>query len=148
MPLGEIPTPFNIRAPSFPPKQEVYMKNWDYSPCPIEIEQWAISEAFATKLLEPGHAFRNAEWLELFPKKMHPPFTYEPSSKSILWGINIIEGLNKATIAFLALFVMLSSALMGLIYSLASHDVSAAFTLAAWFATSVSLFISYLQFRG
>ncbi|GFF95022.1 hypothetical protein IFM53868_07811 [Aspergillus udagawae] len=147
MPLGEVPTPFNIRAPSLPPEQEVRMKKWHYSPCPIEVEEWAISKAFATKLLEPGHAFRDAEWLELFPKKLRLSFTNEPGNKSVLWGINIIEGLNKAAVAWLALLVMILSAALGLIYSLASHDVSAAFTLAAWFATFASLSITYFQFR-
>jgi hypothetical protein len=147
MPLGEVPTPFNIRAPSLPPEQEVRMKKWHYSPCPIEVEEWAISKAFATKLLEPGHAFRDAEWLELFPKKLRLSLSNEPSSKTILWGINIIEGLNKAAVAWLALLVMISSAALGLIYSVASRDVSAAFTLAAWFATSASLSITYFQFK-
>ena len=73
---------------------------------------------------------------------MHSPFVYDPSGKSVLWGINIIEGLNKATVVLLAPLVMLLIALVGLIYSLASHDVSAAFTLAAWSVTSASLFIS------
>ncbi|KAE8347789.1 hypothetical protein BDV24DRAFT_157266 [Aspergillus arachidicola] len=147
MPLGEVPTPFNMRAPSLPPEQEVQMKNWHYSPCPIEVEEWAISKAFATKLLEPGHAFRSAQWLELFPKKLCSSVFYEDGNKTTLWGINIIDGLNKAAVAWLALLLMLSSTVLGLIYSLASHDVSAAFTLAAWFATSASLFITYCQLK-
>ncbi|KAJ5568970.1 hypothetical protein N7450_011456 [Penicillium hetheringtonii] len=147
MPLGGIPTPLNIKAPSIPPEREVHIKNWHYSPCPSEIEEWDISEAFATKLLEPGHAFLDAEWLELFPKKLRSSFIYGPGKKSTLWGIHIVEGLNKAAVVWIAILVMLSSALVGLIYSVASHDVSAAFTLAAWFATSASLFVPYLQFK-
>ncbi|KAH1970003.1 hypothetical protein KXW53_002190 [Aspergillus fumigatus] len=147
MPLGQTPTPFNIKTPSIPPEQEVHLQNWHYSPCPIEIEEWAISEAFAAKLLEPGHAFPNAEWLELFPKKLRSSFIYEPGKRSTLWGINIVEGLNKAALVRIALCVVFSSALLGLVYSLASHDVSAAFALAGWFATSAALFIPYFQFK-
>ncbi|GFF67364.1 putative HC-toxin efflux carrier TOXA [Aspergillus lentulus] len=147
MPLGRTPTPFNIKTPSIPPAREVHLQNWHYSPCPIEIEEWAISEAFAAKLLEPGHAFPNAEWLELFPKKLRSSFIYEPGKRSTLWGINIVEGLNKAALVRIALCVVLSSALLGLVYSLASHDVSAAFALAGWFATSAALFIPYFQFK-
>lgn len=120
MSLGEVPTPFNIKAPSLPPEQEVRLQNWHYSPCPTEVEEWAISKAFATTLLEPGHAFRNAEWLEVFPKKLRLSFSDEPSNKTVLWGISIIKGLNKAAVAWLALLVMISSAVLGLIYSLAS----------------------------
>lgn len=147
MPLGEVPTPFNIKAPSIPPEREVQEKNWHYSPCPSGIEEWDISEAFATKLPEPGHAFPGAQWLELFPKKLRSSFIYGPGKKSTLWGINIIEGLNKAAVALITLMTVLSSAVLGLIYSLASRDVSAAFTLAGWFATSVSLFVIYSQFK-
>lgn len=148
MPLGQNPTPFNIKAPSFPPEDEVQLQNWHYSPCPIEIEKWAISEAFAAKLLEPGHAFPNAEWLELFPKKLRSSFFYEPGERSTLWGINIVEGLNKAALVQIALSVVLSSGLLGLVYSFVSHDVSAAFALAGWFATSMALLIPYFQFKG
>ena len=85
--------------------------------------------------------------MELFPKKLRSSFIYGPGKKSTLWGINIIEGLNKAAVALITLMTVLSSAVLGLIYSLASRDVSAAFTLAGWFATSVSLFVIYSQFK-
>ncbi|KAL4875017.1 hypothetical protein BJY04DRAFT_202833 [Aspergillus karnatakaensis] len=148
MPLGRIPTPLNIKAPSIPPEQEVHMKNWHYSPCPSEIEEWNISEAFATKLLEPGHAFLDAVWLELFPKKLHSSVIYGPGKNSTLWGIHIVEGLNKAAVVWIAILVTLSSGSVGLIYSVASHDVSAAFAIAAWLATSAALFVSYFQLKG
>ena len=147
MPLGQIPTPFNIKTPSIPPEQEVHLENWHYSPCPIEIEEWAISATFVAKLLEPGHAFQNAEWLGLFPKKLRSSVIYEPGKRSTLWGINIVEGLNKAALMLIALCVVFSSGLLGLIYSLASHDVSGGFTLGAWYMTSAALLVSYFHFR-
>jgi hypothetical protein len=114
----------------------------------MEIEERARSEAFATKLLQPGHAFRSSECLELFPKKLRFPFAYRlGAQKTVLWGINVVEGVNTAAVVWLALLIMISSAVLGLVYSLVTHDVSAAFTLAACFLTSLSLVITHLQFR-
>lgn len=34
MPLREVPTPVNLKAPSLPPVEEVKTRNWHYHPCP------------------------------------------------------------------------------------------------------------------
>lgn len=106
-----------------------------------------MDEAFVTQLLEPGHAFLDDTWLELFPKKLKSTFQYKYQKTGIAWGIHIIEDINFIAVAWLGLLIFLTSGVLGLCYSILAKDVGAGFTIAAWFAGTTGLSIICLQFN-
>lgn len=138
----------NIKCPSLPPEHEVtILRNWHYHPCPREVEEFRIPETTAACLLEPGHAFPDDVWLELFPKKLHHSLAYESGTVTVAWGIQIVEGLNLAVIIWLLLLIFLFSALMAVLYSVITRDVAGAFTISAWLMGTSTLFTIYVQLR-
>ncbi|KIN07064.1 hypothetical protein OIDMADRAFT_15982 [Oidiodendron maius Zn] len=144
MPIRQDIRPYGIK-PSLPPEDEVRKQNWHYCPCPTLIEHFHMDEAFITQLLEPGHAFLDNAWSELFPKKLKSEFRYEFQKTGIGWGIHIIEDLNPLAVAWVSLLIFLTSGALGIVYSLAAHDVGAGFTIAAWFAGTAVLSVTCLQ---
>ncbi|KFY10697.1 hypothetical protein V492_04887 [Pseudogymnoascus sp. VKM F-4246] len=146
MPIRQDVCPYGIEQ-SLPPKEEVEKKNWDYYPCPRTIECFHVDEAVVTQLLEPGHAFLDSAWLELFPKKLKDEFRYKYQETGIGWGIHIVEGLNPLAVAWVGLFIFLSSGVLGLVYSIVAGDAGAGFTISAWLAMTVALSVTWLQLR-
>jgi hypothetical protein len=120
-------------------------QNWHYHPCPKLIHHFHMDEAFITQLLEPGHAFLDNAWLELFPKKLKSEFRYKYQRTGIGWGIHIIEGLNPLAVVWFGVLIFLTSGVFGLLYSLVTKDVGAGFTIAAWYAGAAALSVTYLQ---
>jgi hypothetical protein len=147
MPIRDDVCPYGIEQ-SLPPADEVKKKNWHYFPCPRLIERFQVDEAFVTQLLEPGHAFLDDAWLQLFPKKLKGQFRYKYQETGIGWGIHIIEDLNPLAVAWVALFIFLASGVLGLLYSLITRDVGAGFTISGWFAMTAALSVTWLQLRA
>lgn len=143
MPIRQGVYPYGIEL-SLPPADEVEKQNWHYNPCPRLIERFQLDEAFVTHLLEPGHAFLDDAWLELFPKKIKDEFRYEYQRTGIGWGIHISEELNPLAVVWVGLFILLASGVLGLLYSLITKDVGAGFTISAWFAGTTALFVTWL----
>jgi len=144
MPIRQDVCPYGIE-PSLPPEDEVKKQNWHYYPCPRLIERFQLDEAFITQLLEPGHAFLDDAWSELFPKKLKSEFRYEYQKTGIGWGIHIIEDLNPLAVTWVSLLVFLMSGALGLLYSLVTKDAGTGFTIATWFATAAALLVAFLQ---
>lgn len=122
-------------------------RNWHYHPCPREIEDFRISQTFVLQLFEPGHAFLDNAWLDLFPKKLHSELVYEPGKMIVAWGIQIVEGLNAIAIAWMLSLICLLSGILAVVYSACTKDVGGAFTIAAWLVTTSTLLTVYFQLR-
>lgn len=145
MPIGQDVYPYGIQ-PSLPPENEVRTKkNWHYHPCPQMISHFRMDEAFVTHMLEPGHAYLDDAWTQLFPKKLRSEFRYQYQNTGIGWGIHIVEDLDHFAVAYVSLLIFLLSGIVGVVYSLVAKDVGAAFTIAAWLAGTVALSVTCLQ---
>ena len=96
-------------------------------------------------MLEPGHAYQDDAWLQLFPKKLYSKLGYERGKQNLGWGIHVVEGVNTPGIVRLGLVIILGSGVLGVIYSAVSGDAGAGFTIAAWLATVAALFVASVQ---
>ena len=145
MPVGKTFRPVAVE-PALPPRREVDEKRWHYHPCPQLISDFHMDEAFITQMFEPQHAHpKDDPWLELSPKKLNDKFRYKQNDTGMAWGIRIEEDLNPVAIAWIGLLISLLSGMIGVIYSLVTSDVGAAFTIAAWIAGNAALAVLYLQ---
>jgi tetratricopeptide (TPR) repeat protein len=148
MPIRKVPRPYGIES-SLPPEEEVRQKrNWHYHPCPQEIERFVIDDAFITQLLEPGHAFLDNAWIELFPKKLKSELRYEPGRKPKVWGIHIVEGINVAVVTWLGLLIFVLSGGVGVVYAAVSGDPGTGFTISAFLATAMVLVVTHIHLRS
>ncbi|QKX59469.1 uncharacterized protein TRUGW13939_06603 [Talaromyces rugulosus] len=148
LPLWTTPSPVNIKSPSLPPEVEITVhRNWHYHPCPREVEDFQINQTFLLHLFEPGHAFLDDAWLELFPKKLRSKLVYESGKITVAWGIQIVEGLNAIAIAWMLCLIFIISVILAVIYAACTKDVGGAFTLAAWLVATSTLWTVYFQLR-
>ena len=83
------------------------------------VEELEIHEAFVAQLLEPGHAFLDRTWWELFPKKLKVGYRHRAADDSHIgmddhtdgaWCVHIIEGLNTFAVVWVCLMIFVLSA--------------------------------------
>jgi hypothetical protein len=122
-------------------------RNWDYKPCPREIDDMCLDEQLIHPLLEPEKPHLDRFWLDCFPKKLKSELRYEPGNMATGWGIHIAEGPNWTVICWLTLLVVLSSGLSAILYPILKNDVSSGFTMAAWIGTIQALMIAHYQLK-
>lgn len=133
---------------SYPPEDEVWARRWEYRPCPKSFNYFQMNEAFVTTMLEPGHAYRDDAWLQLFPKKLNSKLGYERGKENLGWGIHIVQGVNTSRVARLGLLIALGSGVVGVMYSSFSGDPGSGFTIAAWIASVATLSVASVQLNA
>lgn len=125
-----------------PPADNV-ARTWHYDPCPPTTDNFQMGATLITTLLDPRHLWPGDNWLLLFPKKLDTEV--ECVARETAWGIHITDGLNPLAVAWISFLVFLSSGVLGLVYSIATKDPGAAFTIAAWFAGTMGAGITVMQ---
>ncbi|KAJ9616857.1 hypothetical protein H2200_000577 [Cladophialophora chaetospira] len=141
--------PWNFHSPSLPPETEVKVKKtYHYNPCPAEVDPTGLNSELLHCLWKPGpHLDRF--WLDFFPKKLKEALWYASSKPEVNtgWGVRIVEGTNWASVTLLALVLFSFSAILGIICSVITHDIGAAFSISAFVAVLPTLGVTLLQLR-
>ena len=96
------------------------------------------------------HVFKHPEFgseatlcLERFPKKVREQLCWKNGEEVVGWGIYFSERIHiPMVLTTMFLFMIFSSLIFGLCWSLLQHDVSGAFTIAAWITSVGALGLS------
>jgi hypothetical protein len=151
VPIAERIRPWNFQSPSFPPEAEVKVKKtYHYEPCPhLDVNPESLNETLLHDLLEPG-PHTDHFWLNLFPKKLGEKLEYVESNPDATtgWGVRVVEGVNWTSVIFLVLVLIGINAVLGIVYSAATHDVGGGFSMAAFLSVPPALGIALLQLRA
>jgi hypothetical protein len=149
VPVREATRPWNFTSPSLPPEQEIKKQNYIYAPCPADdYEISSLDHVMLHSLLTPGpHLDRF--WLDQFPKKLKTPLSYDGRNPraNIAWGIRLRYGVNWAAIVWILVLVVAFSGVGAVMYSILLKDPSAAFQIAGYVVTAVTLNVAYLQLK-
>jgi hypothetical protein len=130
-----------------PPEAEVkQFKNYDYTPCPPDIEDPLLQNQFIHELLKPGPHLDNY-WISTFPKKLKGRLEYVSGQRPIGWGIIINEGINWFALVFGAICIMLTTSFFVVMYSAMTKDVSSAAGIGAYVVAILTLVVTLHYFR-
>jgi hypothetical protein len=124
--------------PNIPPPDEVTARNYEYAPCPLTARPSA-STFLHYRECKPCLKSREKK-KKLFhrlPKKLSQGildiYLRAPTNEDILgWGVLIIEGPNKFAITLLGTMMLTLSAVVAVIYTSISKDVSSGFTIGSF----------------
>jgi len=139
--------PSYLKPRTLPPEIEVKkLKNYDYSPCPPDVEEPLLQNQFMHELLRPGPHL-DSYWTDSFPKKLKEELNYISGQRSIGWGIIINEGINWPVLLSGVLFILILTAIGVLVFSMRTGDVSSAAGLGAYFVAVVTLVVTLYYFK-
>ena len=125
-----------------PPETEVkQLKNYEYNPCPPDVEDPLLQNQFIHELLKPGPHLDNY-WVDTFPKKLKGKLEYISGQRPVGWGIIINEGINWVVFILGAFSILLLSGVGVVIYALCTKDVSSAVGIGAYFVAVVTLVVT------
>lgn len=81
--------------------------------------------------------------LERFPKRVKERLHWKSDEEVVGWGIYFAENLHVAMVLTAIFIFMLSvSIIFGICWSMLEHDISSAFTVAAWLTSIGALGLS------
>jgi hypothetical protein len=131
---------------ALPPEAEVkQLKNYDYTPCPPDIEDPLLQNQFIHELLKPGPHLDNY-WITTFPKKLKGRLEYISGQRPVGWGIIINEGINWFVLLFGVLVILLATGFVVVIYAAFTKDVSSATGIGAYLVAILSLVVTVQYF--
>lgn len=130
---------------SLPPREEVEVKqNYHYAPCPPDVrDDQTLGLPFLHVLLEPGNHLDDF-WTNYVPKKLRQELQYQRGGPGpvIGWGVHVVEGPNWCAVAVLAVVFVVMSLGLALACSLATGDVSGAFTVGSFVLAAETLIVT------
>lgn len=91
----------------------------------------------------PEHGSELTYCLDRFPKKMNEKLRFEKDRDVIGWGIYFTESLHLPMfITVLFLFLISTGLVFGVCWTVMEHDISGAWTVAAWISSVCALGLS------
>lgn len=143
--------PSYLKRYTLPPETEVkQLKNYDYTPCPPEIEEPLLQNQFMHELFKPGPHL-DSYWMDTFPKKLKGQLKYISGQRPIIgWGIIINEGINWPVLWYGVLFTLILTGFIVLACVVRTGDLSSAAGLGAYFVTILALVVTlhYQKWQG
>ncbi|KAH8731586.1 hypothetical protein GQ44DRAFT_333772 [Phaeosphaeriaceae sp. PMI808] len=139
--------PSYLKRHSLPPEIEVkQLKNYDYHPCPPDIEEPLLQNQFMHELFKPGPHL-DGYWTESFPKKLKDQLNYISGQRPVGWGIIINEGINWPILWFGVLFTLILTGIVVLACAMRTGDVSSAAGLGAYFVATLTLVVTLQYYK-
>lgn len=130
-----------------PPETEVkQLKNYEYNPCPPDIEDPLLHNQFIHELLKPGPHL-DSYWVDTFPKKLKGKLQYISGQRPVGWGIIINEGINWLVLLFGVFGILLFSGIGVVLYAICTKDVSSAAAIGAYFVAVTTLAVTLQYYK-
>jgi len=127
-----------LRPKAVPPENEVVSKHYEYAPCPLDALPPIPDNVFLHHLTNPG-PHRRPVWLRRLPKKVNDSILGLNEELVTGWGVHIIEGPNWLAVWQVALCIVFTSGLFGILWSVLRSDVSGAFGVASWITSVLTI---------
>lgn len=144
---------------ALPNTEEMRIKGYDYCPCPLKTPPPVPANIFLHHLL---HEKENAEdeqknsvrkkdfhkrpiWGRRMPQKVNNSIFQMTDADDLVigWGVHITEGLNKRNTLLATLFMLLTSGIVSVTWTVTRSDVQGGFGIGAWL-TSVQAVVLML----
>ncbi|MCJ1475644.1 hypothetical protein MMC13_004307 [Lambiella insularis] len=130
---------------SWPPKEEISAERWDFEH-PIDPPPPMPASAFLhyLKSSKPHH---KDIWLSRLPKKLAVSMLQEEASLPSAWGINIIEGPDKAAILLLLSTALFVSLLVAIVWSVYKNDAAGGMAIGTYLVAIIAIIGTFLAAR-